>query len=300
MDTHDIDEVLIGAWVAEARAAGYAERTIADYTSQWRRMTREIGKSLLEISRIDLLTYLARPLASSTRHNLQSRMRTIFGFLQDEGHRPDNPAGRLPRLRAVHSEANPITTDELQAAVLVAHKRSARLYVLLHAYQGLRAVEIAAVAGESIDWRWRRILTREAKGGRDREVWRPVHSIVWEELQHWPRTGFFFPGVDGGHVRAASVSATLSRLFARAGITGGRPHRLRAWYATEQLEAGASGPVVQANMRHTDAGSMKYYFRPREESMRAAQEALPRVYVPRRDRPPTRPGQSSGGRPSPQ
>jgi site-specific recombinase XerD len=102
--------------------------------------------------------------------------------------------------------------------------------------------------------------------------------MIREHSAGFSRTDFWFPG-KYGHVRRKSVSATLSQAFKRANIahTG---HNLRAWYITEQLEAGADSNTVRHNARHTDDQSLKKYDKPSDRRLSAAQELLPRVAVP--------------------
>lgn len=278
------DDTILAAYAAEHRAAGYSPTTIADEGQIVRRMLRTTSCTLLTVTRDDLVSYLEAPVAPSTRLTWQSKFRGIFTFMQDEGIRTDNPAARLPRQRIPRTEPNPVTTAELQRLVMLPHLANKTLLkVVLYAYQGFRAAEIAAVSGEAVDWDERRILTVNGKGGVI--VWRPIHPIVWQlvlELQ-MPRQGWWFPArLHDGHVRPHSVSVALSQAMRRAGIRGHRPHQLRAWFATEQLEAGVAGPIVQANMRHASPGTMKHYYRPSDAAMRHGLDALPNVRMPHR------------------
>lgn len=273
------DDFLLSAYSTFRLASGHKLSSIDYSERQVRRMLARTGRTLMTVTREDLIRALAVDVAPHTKRLMRSAYRGIHAFMQDEGYRSENPADRLPKQRVPRREANPVSTAELQELLLSSIHQRTRLYVLLYAYQGMRAAEIAAVSSRSIDWQRQRILTLNAKG--DVLVWRPLHPIVWDELQYHRRDGHLFPGVSDGHVRPASVSTVLARALRRAGIEGHRPHQLRAWFATQQLEAGVSGPVAQANMRHADASSMKYYYLPSEDAMRAAIELLPRVHVPR-------------------
>lgn len=243
------------------------------------------------MTRQDLITELGRAgIANSTRQHMKSLYFGFWTWVQDEQYRLDNPAVRLPRVIVHKQEANPITTDDLEIVINSGIYSKTRMYVLLYAYQGFRAVEIAAVDGaETIDWDRRRILSRNGKGGR--EVWRPMHPVIWEEAQKYPRNGPWFPSpiVDGATVTPRNVSAVLSKAFRRAGIMGHRPHNLRAWYATELGRAGAPTAVVAAGLRHTDMQSVDRYLAVDQEAIEHYQDQLPRVKIPERTpRPATR------------
>lgn len=271
------NDALLLTWSQFQKAESCKPDTIKEREIALRALLRRSGKNILEMTRHDLIADLARDVAPRTRANYRSLYHTFFTWLQDEEYRLDNPAARLPRTRVLAPEPNPVESVDIEFLLNSGIYGKTRMYVLLYAYQGLRAVEIAAVAGENIDWKNKRIFTSEGKGGK--EVWRPLHPLVWKELQKYPRTGFLFQSPSGGHITRKNVSNVLSKALKRAGINN-KPHSLRAWFATEQLEAGVAMPIVQANMRHTDAQSIKHYYRPSERAMREALNVLPMVRVP--------------------
>ncbi|ABR10431.1 probable phage-family integrase [Microbacterium phage Min1] len=205
----------------------------------------------------------------------------FFTWMQEEEFRLDNPAARLPKVRVPKVEPDPVTTEDIELVLHSGIYRRTRMWVLLYAYQGMRAAEIAAVSGSSIDWKARRILSIEAKGGK--EVWRPLHPVVWEQLQTWHTTGWLFPSPTrkGEHVTAANVSNVLSKAFKRAGVAH-RPHQMRAWFATEMIAAGTPTIVVAAAMRHSDTQSVEKYVRVRDDKIAEAMLALPRFQIPSR------------------
>lgn len=272
------DDALLAYWFDYMAAEGCTAGTIRERNIAIRALLRRTGQSLLTMNRHDLISDLARDLSAKTKQNYKSLYHTLFTWIQDEGFRADNPAARLPRTRVPSVEADPVTTDEIEHLLNSGIYAKTRMYVLLYAYQGFRAVEIAAVSGESIDWDRQRIRSDEGKGGK--VVWRPIHPLVWDELQKYPREGYLFPGKDG-HVSRKTVSNVLSKAFARAGIQH-RPHQLRAWFATELVEAGASTIVAQHAMRHSNLMSMDRYVRVRDDAIRDAMDLLPRVTVPQK------------------
>jgi integrase/recombinase XerD len=271
------NEALLIAWSQFQRAESCVPDTIKEREIALRALLRRSSKNFLDLTRLDLIADLARDVKPRTRANYRSLYHTFFTWLQDEGYRLDCPAARLPRTKVVHNEPDPIETADIEYLLASGIYGKTRLYVLLYAYQGFRPVEIAAVCGESIDYEGRRIFSLEGKGGK--EVWRPLHPLVWAELQKYPRVGALFPSPLGGHVGRKNVSNVLSQALKRAGIKH-RPHNLRAWFATEQLEAGISAPIVQATMRHSDAQSIRHYYRPSQEAMAQALAVLPLVQVP--------------------
>lgn len=275
------DDEVWELWRTEMTAAGCRPRTLHEREIMFRHYSRWIGKLVIDASRHDLMSWLSRPdLSPKTRQNYKSFLHTLYSILQDAGYRPDNPSTRLPRSRVPRTEANPLTTVELQRLLRTSMYAKTRMMILLGAYQGFRAAEIAAVAGDNIDWAERRIITREAKGGV--EVWRPIHPIVWEHAQKFPRVGWWFAGTKsmvGTHIKSSSVSNVVGAAMKRAGIEGHRPHNLRAWFATELVESGADIITVQHAMRHASPTTLRYYVRPSQNNIEAAMSNLPILEV---------------------
>lgn len=271
------DEAIINYWAAYQAAESCTPGTIRERSIVVRALLRRSGKTLLTVTRHDLIADLSRDLSPKTRQNYKSLFHTLFSWLQDEEFRLDNPAARLPKTRVPKSEPDPVTTEDIEFLLSSGIYAKTRLYVLLYAYQGFRAVEIAAVSGETIDWGRQRILSKDGKGGK--EVWRPLHPIVWDELQKYPRQGHLFPSRNGGHISRKTVSNVLSKALKRAGVEH-RPHHLRAWHATELIEAGVSTIVAQHSMRHSDLQSLNRYVRVSDTALREAMSMLPGVLVP--------------------
>lgn len=278
---------ILQLWANYMHAQNCTNRTVKDRDIFMRSVFRHTKTDPLTATKHDLISFLGRTdLTGRTKQNYRSCLHTFFTWLQDEELRADNPAARLPRPRVEYHEPNPVTTNQIQTVLNSGIYGHTVLKVLLYSYQALRASEIAAVAGENIDWDGQRILTVEGKGRK--EVWRPIHPLVWEyiTINGYPQEGFWFPGlIEGKHVRGKSVSNTLNMAFKRAGVLGHTCHNMRAWHATELLEAGVDSLTVQYSMRHSDGQSLKKYDRPSDTRLRDAGVRLPTVVVPMRTRP---------------
>jgi integrase/recombinase XerD len=275
-------DAILAFWADYATASGYRKRTVKEHTISLRAVLRRTGKSILTVTRNDLISDLGREgIMPATRARYKSLFYGFWSWVQDEQFRLDNPAARLPKVRVIKAEANPIETRDLEQLLASGIYTKTRMYALLYAYQGYRAAEIAAVhGGRSIDWNNRRILSIEGKGGK--EVWRPLHQIVWNEAQKYPRHDFWFPSPTRSekHVTGKNISTVLSAALKRADIIGHRPHNLRAWYATQLSESGASTAVIAAGLRHSDMQSVPRYLRVADAAIAAAQDRLPLVTVP--------------------
>jgi site-specific recombinase XerD len=141
--------------------------------------------------------------------------------------------------------------------------------VYLAAFQGLRAHEIAKFKGEDLDVTAQQI-TVLGKGRVERTL--PLHPLVAEWAEHFPRRGYWFPSRDDpkGHVRSRSVTSAVAEVLRRAGIPKGAAHRLRHTYATRLVQNGENLRVVQELLRHASLQTTQIYTGVTFEQQRAA------------------------------
>lgn len=272
---------LLRAWALHMAAQSCSAKTIRERLVVVTAFARFVGfEDPDAVTKLQLLEFLARPeLAAASRQTYRSTLSCFFRWLVDEEVIEHDPSARLPRVRVRASEPDPVSTAEIERLISSGIRGQTVTKVLLYAYEGLRASEIAAIRGEDLDWGDGRIWVANAKGGRP--VWRPLHSLVWQHVleQGYPRRGWWFPALRGeGPITGRSVSDTISNAMHRAGIQH-KPHDLRKWHGTTLLALGADSIDVQHSLRHVDGQSMKSYVLPNETRIRAAKERLPRVRI---------------------
>ncbi|RBY82709.1 integrase [Blastococcus sp. TF02A-26] len=189
------------------------------------------------------------------------------------GYRSDNPVDRLHKPRGVKRTARPITTAQLERVLATVNRRRTRAMVLLGAYQGLRAHEIAKFRGEDIDGPWLSVVGKGSKPAR-----LPLHPAVAAIAHDFPRYGWWFPAHRGpGPVSGNSVSNTISKLMRRAEVNA-TAHQLRHWYGTEVLRAsGGNTRIAQELLRHESLTSTQIYTFVDDDECRAAVLGLPVV-----------------------
>jgi len=229
---------------------------------------------LLSVTRDQLIAYLGTEGWSPlTRRTYRTTLVSFYEWATQTGLVPVNPASRLPRTRVPYSEPNPLSTDQINRLLGSGVRRRTQMMILLAAYQGLRAAEIARVHGRDvIDCT---LHVPEGKGGTS--LRRPLHPAVLATSAGFPRDGYWFPGNGRPHIDGRSVSATIGQAMRRAGIEGHRPHQLRAWHATELIRAGVDAVTVQHSMRHATLGTLHKYVHPDAADVRAAISLLPRL-----------------------
>ena len=250
MDTHN-DVTALPDYETWLRSWGAAESTIKVRLSVLSRAL--VGT---DGTTQGLAAWLAQFDAPWTKSTYYSHLSSFYGWLHETGRRADDPTRGLRRPRTGTSRPRPLSEDEA-VAVLGAAEGRVRAYVMLGMYAGLRAHEVAKIAGEDINAETLYVL------GKGRQVALiPTHPALWELAQEHPRHGLWFPSPRrdkaGQSVTPTAVSLAVTKLFYQLGIEGSL-HRCRHTYGTRLLRSGANIRVVQTLMRHSNLATTAKY-----------------------------------------
>lgn len=121
----------------------------------------------------------------------------FYRWAHRHGHMTQDPAWAVPKPRAKPRLPRPVDEETL-AAVLSVATGMIRVWIVLAAYCGLRAAEIAQLTWDDVrSGNGAPYLTAFGKGQKDRSV--PLSPFVWAELLAWGRTkrGPIFRRADG-------------------------------------------------------------------------------------------------------
>src|SRR5690606_29207842 len=132
------------------------------------------------------------------KETTRGAFRAFFTFLHEEGLRDDTPSLRLPVVKVPKARPRPYTQEQIDRMLSTGAYRRTRAMILLAAYQGLRAFEIAAVHSDDIDLD-AGTLKVVGKGGRLDYL--PLAAPI-RELAPTMGEGWWFPARGGrtGHV----------------------------------------------------------------------------------------------------
>lgn len=237
-----------------------------------------------------------RGLAARSVARRLSALRQFFGFLVNEGERPDNPAtlADMPKLPAALPKS--LSEDEmsrilgcararLDAAGTPAAGAAALMMIavteLLYA-AGLRVSELVTLK-VAVFRRPASMIAIRGKGGRERLV--PLGPLASAAVTAWleardrnpvaVQSPYLFPAIGGvgedseGHVSRQYVYQQLKLLGEQAGITAGRlsPHVLRHSFATHMLNRGADLRSLQMLLGHADIATTEIYTRTRDDRL---------------------------------
>jgi integrase/recombinase XerD len=272
-------------YVAHERAAARAQRTIENRMELLERVERASGTtSPLDVTPDHLLAYIGRGVVASSMQREGSDLRSFFGWLQAKGHREDNPADELPRVRVPRGRPRPFTLDQIERMLATGSYFRTRVMILLGYLHGLRAHEIAKFHGRDVD-RDRMQLRVVGKGAKERFV--PIQPLLAAVLDQLPRDGYWFPSrasrrATSPHIAPGSVSDLLRQAKLRAGIhernrTG---HSLRHSFATHLILNGADIRAVQEMLGHASLASTQIYAGVTDEHLAREAAKIPSVHVP--------------------
>ncbi|MCA1662180.1 MAG: tyrosine recombinase [Novosphingobium sp.] len=255
-----------------AAERGAAANTLAAYRRDLEAANAVVG-DLSSAGREDLAKLGAAwsRLAPSSLARKCSALRQFYGFLVDEGLRPDDPSPALPRPRA--RRPLPRLLDHAEIARLFAQAEDeaagetpcpVRMLTLLELLygSGLRATELVSLPLAAVP-RDAPFLTVTGKGGQQRMV--PVSGRASLALRRWlglreTASRWLFPS-RGKHLSRVRLFQLLRALAGRAGIDPAKvsPHVLRHAFATHLLEGGADLRVLQTLLGHADIATTQIY-----------------------------------------
>ena len=209
-------------------------------------------------------------LAASTLARRSAALRRFYGFLQEEGLRPDNPGAALPRPRQVRPLPRILDRDDVDAMFRSAEDKAASdepaslrnlaLLELLYG-SGLRASELVSLPRRSLREGQPFVIIR-GKGDKERLV--PVSSRAAEAVERWSATlvegQWLFPS-RVGHISRVRLFQIMRTMAASAGIAPERvsPHVLRHAFATHLLAGGADLRALQTLLGHADIATTQIY-----------------------------------------
>ena len=214
-----------------------------------------------------------------TRKSARAALRGFYGWAVETDRIGVSPARLLPPVRVPRGMPRPTPEDALGTALIGATDRD-KLMLLLGAYAGLRASEIARLRVDDVT---RDSIRVTGKGGKVRMV--PTHHLIWSALSAEleqrrfgrmgqghrygdPLTPYVFPGQSGGHITPGAVGRILKRnLVAFVGHTLRHRFATRAYAGTRDLRA------VQELLGHTRPETTARYTLVPDAALRAAVEA---------------------------
>ncbi len=277
------DGAVIRAHLSELAWRQYRPGTIEQRARTLQRLIRT-GVDPATATTSQLQTFLGRPQADGRPLSPASivaelsHLRGFYRWLVETERRDDDPTVRIVRPRTPHWLPRPIGEDDLALAVTTASDR-VRPMLLLAAYAGLRACEIAPLRGEDVRLEEDppTLWVGEGKGGHPGVV--AIAPVLAGELAGMPRRGWLFPRRDGreGPIPAHRVSHLANAHLHRVGVSA-TLHSLRHRFGTQVMRAsGRDLRQTQEMMRHRSIVSTTVYTAVDQSEQSSIVAALPEL-----------------------
>jgi len=226
------------------------------------RMATFLGRDALTATTEEIKDYLRRMPRTTARSRYAeiSHLSCFYQWAYTYSFLGKDPMLTIPRPRLPRLLPRPMCEADVQVAIESAPART-RLWLVLAAYQGLRACEIAALErSDVLDTIPAPALIAHGKGRKDRVV--PLCERASAELRVYglPVRGPVFPRLDGraGPTTANRVSAVTNGYLHGLGITD-TLHTLRHRAATGWYAASQDILVVGALLGHSDPSTTASY-----------------------------------------
>lgn len=203
----------------------------------------------------------ARPgetLSANSLANYTMHVRSFYRWAFEDGRTAVDLAARLPAMRRPVGEAHPIPEGDLIAALEVAGE-PVRTFLILAAFMGLRAGEIARVRGDSIvrGQSDRLVLSGVGKGAKPFRLIVPRHvEPVLAPLMRSP--GPAFRRASGEPASSHWVTRTVSAFFKAQGMPY-TCHWARHSFGTAVYQQTRDLLLTQEVMRHSTPGMTRIY-----------------------------------------
>lgn len=217
-------------------------------------MLQRLGKHPSEVTKMDLVSQLAKINKASSKSTARMQMRSAFGALVELGLLKENPAENLPTFKKPRSSPKPLTDAEANELIHNSPEPLRSMFVL-GCFAGLRAMEVAAIKGSDLSFTQGNYQLRViGKGKTDFTI--PAHPAVVAVILGANTDGRLFPGST-----ADAVSSKTRRYMKKVGMDK-TFHCCRHYFATTALRvSGGDILAVRDLMRHTDISTTQVYLK---------------------------------------
>lgn len=256
------------------RRTGARPGTVESRRANLQRISRQLPGELLHVTAEHLelwqsgLTVAITSIATYTNHVV-----AFYRWAVEAGHLDIDPSVRLPRPKVPARSARPIPDADLKVALACAPEPM-RTWLILAAFMGLRAMEVAQIRREDLsDISGRLVLSGIGKGGKPFRL--PVPTWVEPSLrQHLTaQRGPLWLTARGRPVRASHVSHEVGRFFRSIGMPY-TLHWCRHHFGTAAYRQTRDLLLTQDLMRHSNPSTTRLYVETTRAETTAAMDRL--------------------------
>lgn len=265
---------IITAHLEHLRRAGRTDATIAGRREILFRLNRDLPYGIGQAAPRDLAEWLYRDeWGRNTKATYYAALKCFYAWAADpkDPWISFDPMADLEPCTRTRGTARPVTDEQL-AKILTEAAEPFRLWALIAAYQGLRAIEISRLDREHITEQ--QLIVVRGKGDRPRA--HDTHEDVWRAVKDLP-PGPIARTREGDRADAFYVSIQTAQHFRYAlKMPGVGLHRLRHWLGSTVQREYRDIRVTMAVLGHLSLSSTQVYTAASDQQQRDARSTLPR------------------------
>lgn len=240
-------------------------------------MLQCINKPIKEITEADLFMYISmyqkkRSVSNAYLDNIRLVFSSFFGWLNNKGYIPKNPAAGLDPIKTEKRIKKPLSDTELEKLRRKCKiERDLALLEFLYS-TGVRVSELVALNRQDIDFNNMDVIVY-GKGAKERETYLTAASCM--HLKEYldsrlDNNEALFVSLRSPHERltVSGVEEILRRLGRQTGIEKVHPHRFRRTMATNILNKGMPIEEVKEILGHVKLDTTMIYCQVSRENVR--------------------------------
>jgi len=254
-------------YIACKRLDGLSEKTLKDYALDLEIFSRYIHKPLATVDTMGLRIFLAvrcKNLKATSTNTKISHLKSFFSWLFEEEYIPKNPSSKLKSTKVPKVLRHPLSDEEIENLRQVCTKDRDKALIEFLISTGARLSEAISINIDQIDWHDMSLFII-GKGSKERKIYFTVKAKILLKKYIKNRKGinkalfiserFPFQRIGDRAIEAAIKKIAKAANFDKSVF----PHLFRHSFATHNLNAGMSLPVLQNLMGHSSADTTMIY-----------------------------------------
>jgi site-specific recombinase XerD len=258
-------------FIDHLQSRGLSARTVRNYIDAVRDLSRQYGRSPLELSREQILShqlYLLRQkgLSPATVNLHMDAVRAFFRLMAPQS----NVMADIAHVKVPKRIPMVLSRSEVQHMIeLTANLKHKAVLMLLYG-SGLRVSECAALKPCHIESSRMKVRVEQGKGKKDRYTLlsKKTLQVLQDYYRRFRPKQYLFVGHRGKALGARMMGKAVQNAARRARINKRvHAHVLRHCFATHLLEAGVALPIIQQLLGHASIRTTMIYLHVGEAEM---------------------------------
>ena len=238
----------------------YSEKTIDNYVSVIRNLSKSISKEPEDVTEKDIREYILnnKQYSTSTRLMFINAFKCLYKVCLDK--KFDNSI--LPRPKIEQKQPDVLSTEEIQGIIDVTDNLKHKTIIALMYSCALRVSEAINLRVRDIDSKNKKIIIKNGKGKIDRIVMldKNLLDVLRKYWNAYQVKDYLFEGIKGGKYSATSVQNIVKKGVKKLGLQKNiSSHSLRHSCLTQLIKDGVDLRTVQKIAGHKNINTTAGY-----------------------------------------